>query len=151
MAPARASPYSAFGFLVAFEPGTDVEPWGGFSEVTGLGTEVTVVEYRNGDEALNPVRKLPSAHKYTDVTLKRGVVVDARHLHDWMDTVRTGAAGAQRDVFVQLRAAEGGGPVATWKLSSATPVKCTGPHFAATGSDVAIEELVLAAERIELV
>ena len=37
-----------------------------------------------------------------------------------------------------------------WKLIGARPMKYTGPSLNGKGTDLAIEELVLAAERIEM-
>ena len=69
----RESPYSAFNFLVELEPGKGKDPQAGFSEVSGLNTEITVAEYRTGNDPVNHVRKQPGIFKTGDVTLKRGV------------------------------------------------------------------------------
>ena len=71
----RHTPYGAFNFLVNFDGG---ETFGGFSDVSGIGTEITVAEYRNGNEKENHVRKVPGIHKISDVTLKRGIVNSKR-------------------------------------------------------------------------
>ena len=57
---------------------------GGFSDVSGIGTEITVAEYRNGNEKENHVRKSPGVHKVGDVTLQ------ARH-HRLEDRCSTGS------------------------------------------------------------
>ncbi|HEX5633779.1 MAG TPA: phage tail protein, partial [Gemmatimonadales bacterium] len=62
----RDTPYGAFNFQV--DLGTGVVA--GFSDVSGLVTEMTVAEYRNGNDAENHVRKIPGVHKVGDVTLK---------------------------------------------------------------------------------
>ena len=67
----RNSPYNAFNFTVAFGSG-EIE--GGFSEVSGLGTEITVAEYRNGSDKRNVVTKIAGMFKVSDVTLKRGII-----------------------------------------------------------------------------
>ena len=66
----RDVPYSNFNFLVEFSDGGIS---GGFSDVSGLGTEITVAEYRNGSDRENHVVKIPGMHKNNDVTLKRGI------------------------------------------------------------------------------
>jgi hypothetical protein len=38
----------------------------------------------------------------------------------------------------------------SWKLIKARPIKYTGPSLNGKGTDVAVEELVLAAHRVEL-
>jgi len=49
----------------------------GFSEVSGLTTDTNVAEYRDGSDATSHPRKSSGLSKFTDVTLKRGVVHDA--------------------------------------------------------------------------
>jgi hypothetical protein len=40
--------------------------------------------------------------------------------------------------------------VQEWRLTNSRPIKYTGPSLNGKGTDVAIEELVLASERIDL-
>jgi phage tail-like protein len=147
--PDRVTPYGAFNFLVNLNgPRGPEEPLGGFSDVSGLGTEMTIAEYRNGNDAENHVRKVPGVHKVSDVTLKRGIVSSA-DLWDWIDDVRRNGVTAQRDVTITLRD-EAGQDVESWTLHGVVPMKYTGPTFAAKGGgDVAMEELVLSAEGLE--
>lgn len=147
--PDRLTPYSAFNFLVNINgPVGPEEPLGGFSDVSGLGTEVTVAEYRNGNEKENHVRKVPGVHKVSDVTLKRGIV-NSQDLWDWIEDVRRNGPLAQREVIITLRD-EAGKDVQSWTLHSVIPMKYTGPTLAAKGGgDVAMEELVLSAEGLE--
>jgi phage tail-like protein len=85
----------------------------------------------------------------TDVTLKRGVIA-ALDLWEWLNEVRTGSQESLRSVVIQLQNEERTEVVLTWKLTNARPIKYTGPSFNGKGTDVAIEELVLAAEDIAL-
>lgn len=145
MSDKRTSPYSAFNFLVQFD-GKDA---GGFSEVTGLGVEITMAEYRNGNDKENHVRKIPNVNKVPDVTLKRGVISS----EDWWtwinDTRKLGWAAQKKSVTIVLRDESNEDPVGKWTLQNVAPVKYTGPGLNAKGgSDVAMEELVLAAEGI---
>lgn len=148
--PDRITPYGAFNFLVNLNgPVGPDEPLGGFSDVSGLGTEITVAEYRNGNEPENHVRKVPGVHKVADVTLKRGIVSSA-DLWAWIDQVRRTGVLAQRNVVITLRD-ETGADVQSWTLRGVIPLKYTGPTLAAKGGgDVAMEELVLSAEALEL-
>jgi phage tail-like protein len=148
--PDRITPYGAFNFLVDIGGGVGPdEPLGGFSDVSGLSTDVTVAEYRNGNELENHVRKVPGVHKVADITLKRGIV-NSQDLWEWIDAVRTGGVNAQRQVVITLRD-ETGSDVQTWTLRGVIPLKYTGPTLAAKGGgDVAMEELVLSAEGLIL-
>jgi phage tail-like protein len=147
--PDRVTPYGAFNFLVNVNgPLGPEEPLGGFSDVSGIGTEITIAEYRNGNEPENHVRKVPGIHKVSDVTLKRGIVNSA-DLWEWIDDVRRNGPVAQRDVVITLRD-EAGRDVEFWTLRGVVPMKYTGPTLAAKGGgDVAMEELVLSAEVLE--
>ena len=122
---ARATPYPAFNFIVNIGTG---EAFGGFSDVSGLQTEITVSEYRNGNERLSHVRKIQGVHKVGDVTLKRGVVNSA-DMWAWIQDTRTKGPDAKREVSITLRD-EAGAPVQTWKLHAVIPLKYTGPTFA---------------------
>jgi|SRR6185295_17806552 phage tail-like protein len=143
--PDRTTPYGAFNFLVNIGGRSPEEPLGGFSDVSGLSTEITVAEYRNGNERENHVRKVPGVHKVADVTLKRGIV-DSSDLWDWIDSTRTMSVNAKRTVVITLRD-EAAVDVESWTLTGVIPLKYTGPTLAAKGGgDVAMEELVLSAE-----
>ncbi len=146
----RESPYAAFNFLVEIEPGKGKDPQAGFSEVSGLNTEITVAEYRAGNDAVNHVRKLPGVFKTGDVTLKRGVI-GASNLYEWLDATRTGnLSKAKRDVVIKLLDESRANTVVSWKLRGAMPMKWTGPTLSAKGgTDVAIEELVLSVEQVD--
>ena len=149
MATFRERPYGQFNYLVDLGGGTD-GPQAGFQEVTGLGMEITLAEYRNGNEQDNAPRKINGMYKVPDITLKRGVI-GALDLYEWLDQVRNGAQDdALRDITIQLLSEDRSGVALTWKLSAARPMKYTGPSLNGKGTDVAIEELVLACERIEL-
>src|SRR5262245_21097046 len=144
----RTVPFGAYNFLVNLNgPRAPEEPLGGFSDVSGLMTELTVSEYRNGNDAENHVRKIPGPHKSGDVTLKRGVV-NSEDLWAWVDQARRQGVGAQRQVTVTLND-EAGRPVQRWTLRGCVPLKWAGPTLAAKGGgDVAMEELTLSCEQI---
>jgi phage tail-like protein len=151
MAVFRDTPYGVFNYLVNLGDGSEGEVQGGFSEVSGLNAEVTVAEYRNGNSAANYVTKIPAIHKAGDVTLKRGVI-GADNIYSWLDQIRAGDVKAKRNVEIKLRSEDptSQGAVVSWKLINAMPIKWTGPTLTAKGgSDVAMEELVLAVEHIE--
>ena len=142
----RTTPYGAFNYLVNFDGG---EVFGGFSDVSGIGTEVTVAEYRNGNEKENHVRKVAGIHKVSDVTLKRGIL-NSKSLFDWISQTRTLGPAAQKNVTVTLLD-EAHAPVQTWVLRGVIPMKYTGPTLAGKGGgDVAMEEIVLSAEGLEI-
>lgn len=147
----RDNPYGAFNFIVSLGgdqgSGDEGQVVGGFSDVSGLGTELQYAEYRNGNEKVNTVRKIQNTFKVDDVTLKRGLI-GSKDLFAWLEQVRQGTIDA-RNVTISLLD-EARSTVATWKLLSAQPKKWTGPTLAAKGgTESAMEELVLCHEGIE--
>ena len=151
MAVLRDDPYGAFNFLVSLgggqgegDPGAVV---GGFSEVSGLGMSVEYIEYRNGNEKLSTPRKVPGLTKAHDVTLKRGVV-GSTDLFAWLRAVSRGAAD-KRQVTITLLDAESR-PVVVWRLRNAQPASWLGPSLRAKDGSIAMEELRLVCEGIEM-
>jgi phage tail-like protein len=142
----RSDPYGTFNYLVDLGNGDTSTAKAGFSEVTGLNVEVTTAEYRAGNDLVNHARKLNGTYKVGDVTLKRGLM-GATDLFEWVNAVRTGDRSARRSVTIQLRDEAGTQTVMTWKLLNARPMRYTAPALnGRTGTDVAIEELVLSYE-----
>lgn len=149
MAILRDRPYVQFNFLVDLGDGVTDGPQAGFSEVSGLGMEVQLIEYRTGNSRENQVMKIPGLTKTSDITLKRGVV-GSLNLYQWLDQIRNGDVHAMRTVTIQLQNEDRTGIVQTWKLLRARIVKHTSGPFNAKGNDVAMEEIVLACERLEM-
>lgn len=143
------NPYSNFNFIVEVG-GQEV---GGFSEVSGLDSENTPIEYREGSDATNAPRKLPGAEKYPLVQLKRGIT-GSTYLWDWRKEVRdgVGAFPPVRDVTIKLldEKHDRGKPALTWTLTNAWPTKLSGPSLNAKGNDIAIEQLDLAHDRLDV-
>ena len=83
MAVQRDRPYTGFNFLVDLGDGNTEGPRAGFQEISGLGMEVTVVEYRNGNARDNNPIKLTGLSKVPDVTLKRGII-GTTDLYAWL-------------------------------------------------------------------
>src|SRR5712671_89046 len=105
MATLRERPYVQFNFLVDLGTGNTDGPEAGFQEISGIGMEVTVAEYRNGNEKENSVRKITGLNKSTDVTMKRGVI-GSLNLYQWLNQIRNGDQKALRTVTVQLVSAD---------------------------------------------
>src|SRR5690349_1347640 len=149
MAVLRERPYVQFNFLVDLGTGTTDGPEAGFQEVSNIGMEVTVAEYRNGNDKENSVRKITGLNKATDVTLKRGVI-GTLTLYSWLHQIRNGAEDALRNVVIQLQNEDHSNVVLTWKLKNARIIKHVSGPFNAKGGEVAMEELTLAYERLEM-
>jgi phage tail-like protein len=149
MAILRDRPYTQFNFLVDLGTGNSEGPAAGFQEVSAISTEVAVSEYRNGNSKENSVRKITGLNKASDVTLKRGLI-GSLDLYKWLDDIRNGNQNALRTVTIELQNEDHSEVVQTWKLMRARIIKHSSGPFNARSSEVAIEEMVLAYERLEL-
>ncbi|MFT3858278.1 MAG: phage tail protein [Aquabacterium sp.] len=146
MATQRNNPYGAFNFLVSLGEGDETSVVAGFSDASGLGTEINYSEYRNGNDPVNTARKVANTFKQEDVTLKRGLI-GATNLFEWVKAVREGKYDPRSVVITLLDEARN--PVTTFKLRNAQPKKWVGPTLAAKGGgEVAMEELHLTHEGI---
>ena len=77
-------------------------------------------------------------------------MVNSKDFWSWISEVQREGPSKQRDVSINLRD-EAGNSVQTWILRRVVPSKYSGPTMAAKGGgDVAMEELVLAAEAMEI-
>lgn len=127
----RPDPYPTFSFIIELD-GTIL---GGFSEVSGLGTETRPVDFRQGMPA--PTRRLPGLHKSGTLTLKRGVT-ERSTLYEW----QTGGTIRRRSAIIVLLDASRS-PVMRWQVVNAWIHKIVGSDRNAAATDVAIETLEL--------
>ena len=137
---ARVDPYKNFQFRVEI----DGIQQAGFSECSGLGSEIAVIEYREGGEFGS--RKLPGRVSYHDITLRSGVT-NSRELYDWHLAGLQGQVDRRNATIVLLD--DSRNEVVRWKIFNAWVRKWEGPEFNAKGNDVALESLTLTCESIE--
>ena len=136
-----ADPYKNFRFLVEI----DAIVQAGFSDVSGYGSSVEVIEYREGGDAAL-VRKLPGKTSYPDITLKWGIT-DSRELYDWHLTAVNGQVERKNGSIILQD--DLGQEKVRWNFFNAWASKYDGPDFSAKGNDVAIDTLTVSCERVE--
>ena len=145
----RENPYSNLNFIVLI----DGQEEAAFSEVSGLDSENTPIEYREGADGTNAMRKLPGIEKYTNVILKRGIT-GSMTLWNWRKEVRdsTSTSPPRKEVTIKLLNEKGdrNKPAMTFRLRNAWPTKLTGPTLSAKGNEIAIEQLDLVHERLDI-
>ena len=148
MAVLRESPYPGINFHVVIsgilEDGRSIA--GSFAEVSGLDVEISPIEYRTGSDDIT-VRKMPGLKKFSNVTLKRGVVGDTT-LWRWIKTVLDGQVQRADGTITLLD--ESRQAVMTWRFRRAWPCKWTGPTLNATTNEVALETLEICHEGLEV-
>jgi len=133
-------PYSANNFEV--DLGTGVL---GFAEVSGLGYEIAYLDDAHNHERAARAPKRVTA-RVSEVSLRRGLTDDLS-VWQWVQAAVDGK-DEPRTVTIRLLDAQRR-PACTWVLRGARPTKWVGPTLSATGTAVAIEELVLAADSID--
>lgn len=136
---AQENPYVG----MCFEVSADGTPLGSFAECTGLTVELGTEDYKEGGNN-HFVHKLPTYAATKPLTLKIGLS-SSTALWDWIDSYLTTAQLIPRRVEVQLMApGTNGGPLRSWILDGAYPIKWDGPQFNASKGEVVMETLELA-------
>jgi len=125
--------------------------FGGFRLVSGLGKEIEVVEYREGDDGAT-VRKLPGMANFPNVVLEKGIS-DNNSLQIWSDKAYQALADdtlaaddeLRKDIRVVLLA-RGGTVAKGWRVLECWPAIHGIADMDASSSDVLIERVELANE-----
>jgi phage tail-like protein len=139
----RVDPYSAYNFSVELDGITAA----GFRECTGLENSQNAGEYREGTDRNQAVRKIPGLVTHGDITLSRGMTADDR-LWKWRERV-AGGQTERHDISISVLDNLGQAKI-TWNLYECWPRQWTGPSLNATADELAIEQLILACERVEV-
>jgi phage tail-like protein len=139
----RLDPYNGYNFSVELDGITRA----GFRECSGLENSQNAGEYREGTDKNLAVRKLPGLVTHSDITLSRGITSDSK-LWEWRAKVMAGNV-ERHDISITLLDDNGNAKI-TWNLFDCWPRQWTGPSLNATADDLAVEQLVLACERVEV-
>ncbi|KAA3438758.1 phage tail protein [Rufibacter hautae] len=128
--------------------------WGGnkigFTEVTGLSTQVDIIEYREGQSRSYGKIAQPGLPKNEKITLKRGTFVGKTDFYDWFNKTSMLGKTERRDITIKLLN-ETHEPVFVWKALNAFPTKVQASDLKADGNEVAIETIEIAHEGLSLV
>ena len=133
-------PLPKFHFKVVVDGGIEAS----FSEVSGLDTEVDVIEYRHGDSPEYSSIKMPGLKKASDVTLKKGIFTTDVSLFEWF--AQNNMNTIERKTVQIMLLNESGDTESTWTLTNAFPKQVQGTDLNSTSSEVAVETIVLAHE-----
>jgi phage tail-like protein len=131
-------PFLTFNFAVEIE-GLLV---GGFTEVSGLESDIEVEDYREG--GVNGfVHKLPGPTRYANLELRHGLTAIGT-LWDWYHRTTRGVVQRKNGTIMLLDPKQV--PVMWWNFRNALPVRWVGPTFGATSDEVGVESIELAHE-----
>ena len=139
----RLDPYAGYNFAVELDGITRA----GFRECSGLENSQNAGEYREGTDKNLSVRKLPGLVTHSDITLSRGITADSK-LWEWRQKAVKGNI-ERHNISITLLDNNGNAKI-TWNLFDCWPRQWTGPSLNATADDLAVEQLVLACERVEV-
>ncbi len=155
----HAYPWTKMNFLVTVD---GIEGTTAFSEATGMEATVDVIEFRQGNSgSFSPV-KVPGLVKHGNVTLKYGYT-DSNAFRSWAiacTSDRRANAMPRHDVKIELLDVTAGIGTANfckdnvaanqYLLHDAWISKYTAPDMNALQSEIAIETVEIAFERLEL-
>lgn len=123
---------------------------GAFSEVSGLEATMAPKALREGGRNWGEVQ-LAGPTSFAPVVLKRGIT-EVADLWNWFDVSTRQSNHALRlsgtiDVY---HPQDPDKPLLRWRITNALPTRFKGPDLSSTASQVAIEELQLVHEGLEL-
>jgi phage tail-like protein len=132
----RTDPPVAFRFTVKFDKMQPI----GFSDCSGLQSEIETLEYAEG--GLNThTWKFAGRAKHGNLTFKRGIV--DRLTWSWFQQIASGDFEA-RNCTICVKDASGTNDVLEFQIADAFPVKWQGPELAAGQNNLAIESMEVA-------
>ncbi|CAH2574809.1 hypothetical protein PA905_46220 [Planktothrix agardhii CCAP 1459/11A] len=118
-----------------------------FTDCSGLGVNVKKETYLEG--GVNDQQRIILGHaEFTDVTLKRGMTDDLT-FWTWINSVLSDIPKSRRNVNILLFN-QAGETMLCWTLIGAVPISWKAPGFQSDGNSVAIEELTLAYEGLQV-
>ena len=135
-------PLPKFHFKVEIDGGFEAS----FQEVSGLDTEVDIIDYRHGDSPEFFTIKMPGLRKVSDISLKKGTFTGDIEFFTWFNEIQMNTI-ERKTVTIMLLNEKGEAEV-IWTLTNAFPMKVAGTDLNSSSSEVAVEELVLAHEGI---
>ncbi len=121
-----------------------------FSEISGITTEVGVIEHReSGDDGVRII-KCKGESKPNELKFKAALTTD-RHMEGWLEAVEAGQMEAARKSCSLVMYDSTNTPVARYYLENAWPTKCVISPLRAGGNDVMQQEWTLTFESIQRV
>jgi phage tail-like protein len=139
----RVDPYAGYNFSVELDGITRA----GFRECSGLENSQSAGTYREGTDRHLSQRKIPGLNTFSDITLSRGFTSDSK-LWEWREKAMKGTV-ERHNISITLMD-DVGNPKITWNLFEAWPTSWTGPGLSATADELAVEQLTIAYERLEV-
>ena len=148
MAILRDHPYESSNFLVDIAVFDTADIRSAFFRVELPEAIVDEVAYRAGNDKTQESRKQPGLAKYTHLVLKRGLI-GSTDLWEWWKQARQGEPNVDRNITVTLLDEERN-PVWMWHFRNAFPVNYRVTPLDASYGDIAVEELSLTFDSMDI-
>lgn len=139
-------PTPAYKFFVYVELNGIIEA--GFTSCSGLAMEREIIEHEEGG-VNDYVHKLSGRTSYSNITLSQGITFTSSLWKWYQDGIYDGKVRRIPLSIIQYSAYMSV-PARWYNLTGAFPVSWTGPELDAGSSEMAIESLEVAFEKIEL-
>jgi len=114
-----------------------------FKNVSGLSTEVKVIEFQDGDDLI--LRKRPGRSSCGNITLKKGYLA-TKELWDWWENVKNGQYDRRSISIVLYDNMQN--ETRRWNLMGCWPCKWKFADLDGKGDDVAAEEIEFVVEEL---
>ncbi len=118
-----------------------------FQEVSGLGMQVEILEFREGGDPA-AVRKLPGRVNYPNVILKRGFV-GGDDFWDWIKSARSGSL-TRKNLLITLIDSQGA-TLAKFRLAQCLPSRWTVETDTPHERRIFVEQVEIATEQVDIV
>jgi len=118
---------------------------GGFKSISGMDSETEIVEFKQGNDMI--VRKKPGRTTYANIVLERGYTA-TDDLWQWRKNIEEGKID-RRSGSVIILDQDGQTEVARYNFYHGWPCKWFVPDMDASKSNMAIEKMELAVEKVE--
>ncbi|WP_137940123.1 phage tail protein [Chitinivorax sp. B] len=133
---------------------------GAFQEVSGLEVTMDIADYLEGGRNDGLIRRAGRA-RYVPIVLKRGMFYAAdsdgnasqlnKELWQWLQSVVSGQRPIPRyDGLIEVMGKHNDDIVATWAFTRGLPARIKGPELNGKTGEIAIEELQIAHEGLQL-
>jgi len=123
-----------------------------FQDVSGLTREIEVEEVKDGANPMSAY-KFPKKVKYTNLVLKRGMLVDSalvgffdKAVNSYFNVLNLDSSTC--DITISLLG-ETNEPLVSWTVFNAFPVKWIVGDFKASGNEVVVETLEFSYQRFK--
>lgn len=146
------TPFTTFNFEVkiTLEGASSVLCHAAFAECDGLEMNLQPKTHQEGGNNAQQIHLIGPV-SYGQLSLKRGMT-DALDLWDWFDDVTVSAGYATRaESIVSVKGADGRDADLRFKLTRCLPVRLRAPALNAKDGQIAIEEMSIVYERLQLI